>query len=288
MQRCAALLALLLVPLAALAFDVDALWDFAQPARSEQRFRAAMHGASPNERAILETQIARSYGLRGDFDRARDVLAEVQPVLSRSFAEVNVRYFLELGRTYASAVHPESARTPENLAQARHLYLKAYDLAASAKLDALAIDALHMMAFVDVEPAKQLEWDQRAIAYMEKSNQLRAKRWEGSLRNNAGYARHLMGDYDGALQEFTRSRAASVRDGNDRAVRIADWMIAWTWRAQKRYAEAIVLQRDLERRWAEAGETDPYVFEELELLYRATGDEDQAARYAARRKEAGR
>lgn len=286
LARSAALF-LLCLPLQATAIDVNTLWDHSRPDLSEQRFRAALKSATPDEQRILKTQIARTYGIRGRFARARELLAELQPELAKSSVEVRVRYFLELGRTYASAVHPESAQIPENLAQARHLFLRAYELAAQAKLDYLAIDALHMMPFADSDPAQQLAWNERAIAYMERSRQADAKAWEGSLRNNAGYARHLMGDYDEALRQFQLSRAAHARRGRDRDVRIADWMIARTYRAQKRYAEAIALQLDLERRWKEAGEVDHYVFEELELLYRATGDEALAAKYSALAKTPG-
>jgi hypothetical protein len=64
-------------------------------------------------------------------------------------------------------------------------------------------------------------------------------------------------------------------------------MIARTYRGQKRYAEAIARQRELERAWAADGQPDPYVFEELELLYRATGDEARAEEYKRKRQAVG-
>jgi hypothetical protein len=128
----------------------------------------------------------------------------------------------------------------------------------------------------------QLEWDLKALDYMERSDQPAAKRWEASLRNNVGYAKHLLGEYDEALRQFHLSLAAHERAGRARNVRIAHWMIAWTYRAQRRFDEAIAVQLRLEREWAEAGEPDPYVFEELEHLYRATGDDARAEAYAAK------
>ena len=85
--------------------------------------------------------------------------------------------------------------------------------------------------------------------------------------------------YDAALQQFRLSRAAHERSGRVRNVRIADWMIAWTLRAQKQYTQALAIQLDLERAWDAAGEPDPYVYEELEHLYRALGDEPRAQWY---------
>lgn len=59
-------------------------------------------------------------------------------------------------------------------------------------------------------------------------------------------------------------------------------MIARTMRAQGRWQEAINVQLRLEREWNEAGQPDPYVYEELEHLYRATGDTGRAEEYAAK------
>jgi len=269
-----------------MALDLDALWNYGKPELSEQRFSAALDGATDDDRLLLQTQIARTWGLRRDFARARDVLAGVEPALPDASAEVQVRYWLELGRTWISATHLAEQRTPDARQTARAAYLRAYELAGQARLDYLAIDALHMMAFVDDAPDQQLAWNLKAIAYMEQSDQPDAKRWEGSLRNNVGYALRLKGDYGGALAQFRLSRAAHERMGRSRNARIADWMIARTWRDQQRYAEAIALQLELERAWDADGEPDPYVFEELELLYRATGDEARARHYAERLKAA--
>ena len=264
-----------------MALNINALWDYSNPDVSEQRFITALDGASEDEKLLLQTQIARTYGIRRNFSKAREVLSSVEPKLQRASPELQVRYFLELGRTYASTMHPQDTQTPENLDAARSNFLRAHELAVHARLDFLAIDALHMMPSVDSEPGRQLEWNEKAVAYMERSDQADAKGWEGSLRNNVGYAKHLKGEYEAALAEFRLSRAAHERTGRVRNVRIADWMIAWTYRAQKKYAQALALQLELERAWEAAGEPDPYVFEELEHLYRALGDEPRAQQYGS-------
>ncbi len=61
-------------------------------------------------------------------------------------------------------------------------------------------------------------------------------------------------------------------------------MIAWTLRALERLQEALEIQLRLEKECDQAGEPDPYVFEELELLYRALNNGEQASFYADRRK----
>jgi tetratricopeptide (TPR) repeat protein len=164
------------------------------------------------------------------------------------------------------------------------LYTAAFEMARDARLDALAIDALHMMSTVDTDPADQLKWDLKALAFMENSSQADAKTWEGSLRNNVGYANHLLGNYDEAIAQYRLSLAAHERANRPANVRIAYWMIARTMRAQGRYDEAIDIQLRLEREWAEAGQPDPYVYEELEQLYRATDNVVLANDYAAKLK----
>ena len=229
---------------------------------------------------ILKTQIARTYGLRKDFETARLVLAEIDSHLGGASPEVRVRYWLEVGRSYASATHPPETQTDAAKAQARAAYMRAFDEAKAASLDALAIDALHMIAFVDTDPEAQLEWDLKALACLESSTQADAKKWEASLRNNVGYALKLQKRYDEAIAQFELSREAHRRGGNDSGVRIANWMIASCHREAGQLPIALDMQLALEREWAAAGEPDPYVSEELEAIYRAMGDETRASHFA--------
>ena len=266
-----------------MAVDLDALWNFGDPAASEARFRAALTDASADDALILQTQIARTWGLRGDFDRARAILAGVEPQLAHAGAQVRVRYALELGRSYSSAAHPESTQTPQVKELARVQYRQAYETARAQGMDGLAIDALHMMAFVDTAPADQLRWDQQALAIALASTQPGAKKWEASLRNNLGYALHDLGRLDEAQAQFAQALSLRERGTDALAIRIARWMVAWNLRALGRLDEALQMQLQLEREWDAAAAPSPYVYEELELLYRAKGDEVQAAFYAQRK-----
>lgn len=274
------LLALSLCGSNALALDVGSLWSHGKPELSEQRFREAANGASGDDALILETQIARTYGVRTDFTRAREILVAIEPRVKDASPEARARYFLELGRTYASTTHSPQSQTPDARQKARSLYTQAFETAQKARLDDLAIDALHMMVCVDIEPDDQLAWNLKAIAYMEQSADPAAKKWEGSLRNNAGYAQHLRGQYVEALRQYELSLAAHERAGRPANVRVARWMIAHTLRAQGEHARAIDIQLRLEREWDEAGEPDPYVYEELEKLYRAVNQPERAEAYA--------
>jgi tetratricopeptide (TPR) repeat protein len=264
--------------------DVSKLWDFNEPEISEKRFRSALSSASVDEALILQTQIARTYGLRRNFSHAQKILAGIEPQIQSACSEAKVRYYLELGRTFASATHPPESQTAEVRELARSAYMRAAEFAQKEKLDSLAIDALHMMTFVDTAPEEQVEWNHKAIALMQSSAQHDAKKWEGSLHNNTGYALHLLGRYEEALVEFKLALAAHERSGNPQTIRIAYWMIARTLRVLGHLNEAIEIQLRLEKECDEAGEPDPYVFEELELLYQALNNMEKAEFYATRRK----
>jgi len=267
-----------------MTFNVSTLWDFNKPEISEERFRSALSTASADETFILQTQIARTYGIRRNFTEAQQILADIEPQIQNASDEAKVYYYLELGRTYSSATHPPESQTAEVRELARSAFMRAAVLAQNGKLDNLAIDALHMMTFVDTAPEEQVEWNRKAMALMQSSSQPDVRKWEGSLHNNTGYALHLLERYEDALAEFKLALAAYEQSGNPQNIRIAHWMIAWTLRSLGRLNEAIEIQLRLEKECDEAGEPDPYVFEELELLYEAAGDKDKSEFYATRRK----
>jgi tetratricopeptide (TPR) repeat protein len=268
------------------AIDVAPLWDFSKPEASEQRLRDALATAQGDDVLILHTQIARTYGIRKDFARAREVLRSIEPAIGRAGPEAQARYWLELGRTGSSATHPKESQTPEAVQSARQAFQRSLDVARAGGLDALAIDAIHMFAFIDTAPADQLKWGREALAVVLASHQPAAQRWQAPVRNNIGYALHQLGRYDEALAEFRQALALREVSGNARSVRVAKWMVAWTLRALKRDDEALAMQLVLEREAQAAGEPDEYVFEELAHLYRARGDEDRAARYSQLREAA--
>ena len=148
----------------------------------------------------------------------------------------------------------------------------------------MAVDALHMLAFVDSEPADQLKWGQEALAIAQASSQPAAKKWEASHRNNIGYALYQLGRYDEALDQFKQAVVLREKGEDVQARRIAHWMVGWSLRAMNRTDEALEIQLRLERERETAGAPSRYVFEELELLYRTKGDRERADHYAELKK----
>ena len=58
--------------------DLVALWTFANPRLSRERFLAALDLSIGNDALILRTQIARTFGIERDFDTAMRLLDEIE------------------------------------------------------------------------------------------------------------------------------------------------------------------------------------------------------------------
>jgi tetratricopeptide (TPR) repeat protein len=265
---------------------IASMWNHADPAESETKFRAARENATGDTALILQTQIARTYGIRKQFDQAREILQAID--LSHAGPEATVNYWLEWGRTFCSATHDAVSQTDQardqarDRDQARTVFTRAFELARGAKLDSLAIDALHMMGFVGTAPEELFAWNLKTLAFMEASSDPEVRVWEASLRNNVGYGLRMAGRLEEALEQFKLALTARERKGEAQGIRIAHWMIACTLRGLERFDEAIEIQLRLERESDADGQPDPYVYEELAALYEATGDPTRAEHYRAK------
>ncbi len=260
--------------------DLDKLWDGRDPEASERRLRDALMHARGDDALILQTQMARSFGLRRDFDRARATLRDIEPQLATAGPEARVRHALEWGRSHASATHRSADINDAAKQEARLAWQRALSLAREHRMDALAIDAIHMFAFIDTAPADQLKHGREALVIAQGSAQPAAQRWEATIHNNVGYALHQLGRYGEALTHFRAAIPLREAQGRAPSLREAWWMVAWTLRALARNDEALAIQQRLEREHEAAGTSDAYVFEELELLHRARGDTQAADTYA--------
>jgi tetratricopeptide (TPR) repeat protein len=232
--------------------DLASLWDFDDPAGSEARLRAAATSAVGPERLVLLTQVARCLGLQEQYDDAHAVLDEIDD----ADPEVSVRTVLERGRVLNSSGEPERARP---------CFEEAAASARSAGLEALEIDALHMLAIVS-PPTDALRLNQEALALARSATEPAARDWDASLLTNIGMCRADAGDLDAALTAFEEALSARQRIGDRGRTRVARWMIAWVHRLQGRVDEALAEQRALKEELEALGESDPYVDDELALL----------------------
>jgi tetratricopeptide (TPR) repeat protein len=232
--------------------DPRPLWDFDDPAASGERFLDAAEQADEPAKTAWLTQYVRTLGLQERYADAHKVLDQ----LRSDDAEAATYLDLERGRVLNSSGDPVAAR-PRFEAAAR--------TAEAAGLDALHVDALHMLAIV-APPEEQHGLNRRALEVARASSDQRARDWDASLLNNIGMTYADAGDFEQALVTFEEALEACERIGDPARVRIARWMIAWSLRNLGRRDEALRIQRALKEELDSMGDTDQYVDDELALL----------------------
>ncbi len=256
--------------------DFDRLWNFEDPAGTEQQFRAllpkAEAGTDSSYLAVLLTQIARTEGLQRRFEDAHRTLDRVEPLLARTSQRARVRYLLERGRAYNSAGEVKRARA---------FFLDAWDLGRQCGEDFYAVDAAHMMAIIE-SPEEQLVWADRAIEEAEASDEPGARGWLGSLYNNLGWTYHSLGRYEEALATFAKGREWQETAGREKGAIIAAWTVGRALRSLGRYQEALDVHRANLERLEAAGDSDGYTEEEIGECLLAMGREDEARPHFAR------
>jgi tetratricopeptide (TPR) repeat protein len=254
--------------------EFDQLWDYSDPAKTEQTFveiyAKFKESAAPSYLAQLLSQIARTQGLQGKFDLGFKTIQEAADICPEEDQLAKVRILLETGRLHNSSGQKE---------RAREYFLEAKDLALNEALDLYAIDAIHMLGIVD-PPEQQLKWNLLAIELTEKTEDKRAKGWLGPLLNNTGWSYFDKGDYEAAMILFEKSLKWREEIQDDIGIRIAKWTIARTLRAQLKYEKALEIQLQLEQEIsAKELPPDGYVFEELGELYLWQEDKEKAKYY---------
>jgi tetratricopeptide (TPR) repeat protein len=255
--------------------NIEQMWNFGDPAATEQRFREVLpvaRGAANVDYLLqLMTQIARAQGLQRRFDDAHGTLDETAAMLERGTVVARCRYLLERGRVFNSANEKDNARP---------LFNEAWELARKAGEDFYAVDAAHMLGICE-PPNVALSWNERAIAAAEKSAEPRAQRWLGSLYNNTGWTYHDLGRYADALDMFQRALAYREKQRQPKETRIAGWAVARATRSIGRVEEALAMQQQLEREADISNESKGYIFEEIAECLLALGRADDARPYYA-------
>ncbi len=185
--------------------NFDQLWDYDQPATSEQRFRQYLPTVEHESAVYVEllTQLARAQGLQRKFSEAHQTLDQAQTLLGHQPPHAMLRYWLERGRVFNSAQQPD---------QARPLFLQAWEQALAAGEDFYAVDAAHMLGIIEA-PDQQLRWNQKALEIAEQSADLRAQQWLGSLYNNIGWIYHARQQDEAALTFLQKALAWRTTQG---------------------------------------------------------------------------
>ncbi|MCW3124727.1 MAG: hypothetical protein JWO03_385 [Bacteroidetes bacterium] len=250
----------------------DKLWDYSDPAATEQKFREIMDTndtrTDMSYHLQLLTQIARTYSLRRLFTESQNILDEIKPALDEKNGLEHLRFHLEQGRIYNSSGDKESARKE---------FEKALAMSDEVGHDFHTVDTMHMLAIVS-KPNEAIEWNKKAMQKAESSSQERAKNWLGSLYNNLGWDYFAKKDFKTALDILKKGWDWQVAMGREAQAAIAKWAVARTLRAMGKVDEALKMQRELE---AENKGKDGFVFEEIaECLYELKKKEEAKPYFA--------
>jgi tetratricopeptide (TPR) repeat protein len=261
--------------------DFDKLWNFNDPADSEQKFRAQLESAKKSGDALRElellTQIARAQGLQQKFNDAHATLDQVESRLRESDNPlIRTRYLLERGRVFNSAKQRDRA-IPQ--------FTDAMNLALQHQLDFYAIDAIHMLGIAESDSEKQLAWNFKAMQLAEAGKDERARGWLGSLYNNIGWAYYEQERYDEALEIFRKCAAFFEAPNRPDRLRIARYSIGKTLRALGQLDRALVIQMELYNDGKLRNEPDGYVCEEIAECLLAQGKPSEAKPYFRRAHE---
>jgi len=232
--------------------DPRPLWDFDDPTSSGERFLDAAERADEPDRSAWLTQYVRALGLQEKYAEATRIL----DTLASDDPQAATYLELERGRVLRSSGYPDEARPH---------FEAAVVSAREGDLEALHVDALHMVALV-APPDDQLALNQRALEVARAATEQRARDWDASLLNNIGMTYADAGDFESALGAFEEALAARERIGDPGTIRVARWMIGWSLRNLDRRDEARAVQQALKAELDEIGDTDQYVDEELALL----------------------
>jgi tetratricopeptide (TPR) repeat protein len=248
--------------------NFDTFWDFKDPGISEIRFTKLLAATTdPDDRIQIETQIARAQVLQRNFAAAHQTLDDIEKRLFGASFATQVRYFLERGRAYNSS---------NERAEARSLFVRAFEVAQGAALDDLAVDSAHMMGIIE-PPIEALKWNEKAVGIAEGSDDPKAKDWLGSLYNNIGWTYYDKQDYPMALDIFQRGEEWYKERHSEQWARIARYSIGKTRRAMEQFAHALTIQEGIAAE-IEQKHLDPdgYVFEEIAECHLAFGRKEEA------------
>jgi tetratricopeptide (TPR) repeat protein len=244
------------------------LWDYNDPAETEAKFRAQLGDARESDNVqyhpALLSQIARTYSLRREFTTSHEILTEAEGLLGQDMPVAETMILLERGRAYNSN---------KEIDKALPYFRQAFALADKARLDALAVDAAHMIGIAETQ-ARSTRWNLIAMAIAETSEDEGAQGWLGSLYNNLGWSYFDEGELNQALILFEKGVAYREKMKQTREWQIARWTVARTYRELGRDDEAMAIQLKLLTEVGEDTSQLGYIHEELGELCLASDEKE--------------
>ena len=248
--------------------NVFDLWDFGDPAASEERFRDAADGATNDEvEGLALTQLARAQGLQNKFDEARATLEIAKNLIGDGGTVAKAQYWLELGRIENSS---------GNAAAAMPHFANAMLLADALGEAYATLDAAHMLA-IAAPLEEQPMYGESALEMLNASSDERAKRWVGPIVNNLGWAYMNLKQPAKALPCFRQSLEFRISQGTETPIRIARYALGCVLRAVGENDEALSVLHEALGMGGSVG----YIEEEIGECLCALGREEEARPFFA-------
>jgi tetratricopeptide (TPR) repeat protein len=248
--------------------DFDRLWNYSRPEETEQKFRellpAVEKSGNLSHLLQLQTQIARCQGLQGKFDDAQLTLDAIEKQLTDDVPTAQIRYLLERGRAFNSSNQSDKAKP---------LFVAAWEKASAVKEWSYAIDAAHMVAIVESDVNKQVDWNLEALALAKKESP--QQKWLPSIWNNLGESYRVRKDYDKALDCFQK-RAQWFHDRSKEPDIFTLKDIARMNRLLNRPAAALAIIEPIAKDLADKKQPDGYVSAEYGQCLAALGRKGEA------------
>ncbi|MGF1732253.1 hypothetical protein [Photobacterium kasasachensis] len=150
--------------------DFMALWDYANPERTENTFKALLNLAANSQdktyMSELLSQIARTYVMRGKHEEAEFYLGQSYLYLSDSEPRAEANYLREKARLLVDKGRQQEA--------VKHL-TSSWQIARDNRYDLLAIETA--LELHDLLPDGGQNWHLRAKQLAEKTSDVTARQW---------------------------------------------------------------------------------------------------------------
>lgn len=218
-----------------------------EDARQAYESAAEMAAAFSYDGVLTEAyaQVARMYGIQGEFEKGRPWLAKAKGVASPSEPKGWSRYLGVRGRF--------EWQDEKDNEKAKRTFIEMYEYCKQHELFSRELDAAHMVAIVGTTD-EQVEWALKAIAAAEKGDE---EGWLGPLWNNLGWTYEERGEYAKMLEALTNARKYHYEVGSEHSQLVADFGVARAHWRNGNLEEAHKWLEDARERAKQRHEADP-------------------------------
>ncbi|MEO1049908.1 MAG: hypothetical protein AAFX87_04765 [Bacteroidota bacterium] len=252
--------------------EIDSLWDFEHPEKTEQVFRELLPVSEKSSDGAyhirLLTQLARTQALQKKFGEAHQILDTAESLVEVKQETPMVCCLLERARVFNDT---------KVKSKAIELSKKAFQITKKIGDYGLALDAAHMLGYI-LEPDDAIEWNLMAIQMAKSIEDHKAQKWLGTLYSNIAHKYLEIRNYECALKFFKKGLDFRQRRHQIRGMLNAKCDIGKTYRLMGDVETGYEHQMALIEECKTLGVENGYVYEEIAecLMFMERASEAQA------------